>query len=188
MADEFPALAAMLRVFGSRPGSRNRATMGGNLVTASPIGDSAPILLGLDATVVLPRGRANVPLSRRFPLWPIEKRRFDMVKSLNDRRAALSCTSKLRRTCRWYKVSKAERWISASGCLLLCGRGVANASCVRRGPGVRGSCRHSVRAHRTEQASWENMEPGNARVSVPILEREFVPISDVRGSKEYRLL
>ena len=30
---------------------RNRATLGGNLATASPIGDAAPMLLALDASV-----------------------------------------------------------------------------------------------------------------------------------------
>ena len=52
LAAEFPALAQMLWVFGSRQ-IRNRATLGGNLVTASPIGDSAPVLLALEAKVVL---------------------------------------------------------------------------------------------------------------------------------------
>ncbi|MBP7975737.1 MAG: FAD binding domain-containing protein [Verrucomicrobia bacterium] len=45
MAGELPALADMLRVFGSRL-IRNRAPLGGNLATDSPIGDSAPLLLG----------------------------------------------------------------------------------------------------------------------------------------------
>ena len=62
MADEFPVLADMLRAFGSRQ-IRNRATMGGNLVTASPIGDSAPLLLALNASVVLAslESRAGLP-------------------------------------------------------------------------------------------------------------------------------
>src|SRR5580658_2438271 len=39
-----------LRLFASPP-LRNRATLGGNLATASPIGDGAPLLLALDAEV-----------------------------------------------------------------------------------------------------------------------------------------
>ena len=52
LATEYPSIAKMLSVFASRQ-IRSRATLGGNLVTASPIGDSAPVLLTLDASVVL---------------------------------------------------------------------------------------------------------------------------------------
>ena len=56
-AASIPALDKMLRVFASRQ-IRNRATLAGNLVTASPIGDMAPVLLALDADGRLARRRA----------------------------------------------------------------------------------------------------------------------------------
>ena len=47
---------------------RNRATLGGNLATASPIGDSAPLLLALNAEVRIAglRGERTVPLNEFF--------------------------------------------------------------------------------------------------------------------------
>jgi xanthine dehydrogenase small subunit len=47
---------------------RNRATLGGNLATASPIGDAAPMLLALDAQVRIAslRGERILPLSEFF--------------------------------------------------------------------------------------------------------------------------
>ncbi len=47
---------------------RNRATLGGNLVTASPIGDGAPALLALDAVLTLEsaQGTRSLPLSSFF--------------------------------------------------------------------------------------------------------------------------
>jgi xanthine dehydrogenase small subunit len=47
---------------------RNRATLGGNLATASPIGDSAPLLLALDAEVRIAHsgGERVIPLSEFF--------------------------------------------------------------------------------------------------------------------------
>jgi xanthine dehydrogenase molybdopterin binding subunit/xanthine dehydrogenase small subunit len=64
---DFPSIAKMLRVFASRP-IRNRASLAGNLVTASPIGDMAPVLLSLDASLSLrsQRGERHVALADFF--------------------------------------------------------------------------------------------------------------------------
>lgn len=67
LAGEFPIFDEMLHVFASRQ-IRNRATLGGNLATASPIGDSAPVLIALNAMVELasPNGRRRLPLEEFF--------------------------------------------------------------------------------------------------------------------------
>jgi len=53
----FPEFGALLRRIGSRQ-IRNLGTLAGNLATASPIGDTIPCLVALDATVTL-RGRSG---------------------------------------------------------------------------------------------------------------------------------
>jgi len=62
-----PLLAQLLPLFSSRL-IRNRATLGGNVMTASPIGDGPPVLLALDASVTLANaaGRRVVPLREFF--------------------------------------------------------------------------------------------------------------------------
>jgi xanthine dehydrogenase small subunit len=63
-----PALEELFPLFSSRL-IRNRATLGGNLGTASPIGDSPPVLLMLDAEVVIQAaaGERRLPLTEFFP-------------------------------------------------------------------------------------------------------------------------
>jgi len=60
-------LSEWLTLFAS-PLIRNRATLGGNLGTASPIGDAAPLLLALDAELKIagPSGFRIVPLDSFF--------------------------------------------------------------------------------------------------------------------------
>src|SRR5689334_5415545 len=62
-----PVWTEWRELFGS-PLIRNRATLGGNLATASPIGDAAPLLLALDARVKIAgaRGERTVPLESFF--------------------------------------------------------------------------------------------------------------------------
>ena len=58
----FPALAAVAAEIGAWQ-IQNRATLGGNIANASPAGDSLPVLLALDATVVTagPNGQREIP-------------------------------------------------------------------------------------------------------------------------------
>jgi xanthine dehydrogenase small subunit len=61
------AVGKWVRLFASPP-IRNRATLGGSLATASPIGDSAPLLLALNASLVLTsiRGNRETPVASFF--------------------------------------------------------------------------------------------------------------------------
>jgi xanthine dehydrogenase small subunit len=67
LAETVGDLHGAMRLMGSLP-IRHRATIAGNLVNASPIGDMTIILLALDAKLELMRGGTNrrLPLSRFF--------------------------------------------------------------------------------------------------------------------------
>jgi xanthine dehydrogenase small subunit len=67
LIDAFPALRAYLSRLGSRQ-IRNMGTIGGNIGTASPIGDMPPVLLALEAslTLVSKRGSREVLLDNFF--------------------------------------------------------------------------------------------------------------------------
>jgi len=58
LGDRLPGLAMAARTIGS-PQIRNRASIGGNLGSASPAGDCHPVLLALDATVEVASTRGN---------------------------------------------------------------------------------------------------------------------------------
>jgi len=187
LAEEFPALADMLRVFGSRQ-IRNRATMGGNIVTASPIGDSAPVLLALDARVVLLSAAAEraVPIAqffsgyRKTALQPGE-----ILKTIILPRG--ESAPGLERLQRWLKVSRRREMdiSTVAGCFVV---DVDRRNVIRH---VRlafgGVAAWPARAVKTEAALLGQLwsEQTLERV-LTILRAEFSPISDVRGSAEYR--
>ncbi len=61
---------------------QNRATLGGNMANASPAGDSLPVLLALDATVVVvgPDGRREVPYRAFTPEYrKVDLRRGEII-------------------------------------------------------------------------------------------------------------
>lgn len=184
---EYPALADMLRVFGSRQ-IRNRATLGGNLVTASPIGDGAPVLLALDAQIVIASlsGERTLPLEnffisyRQTALQPGE-----VLKTIVVPRGISSAG--LTRKFEWYKVSKRREMdiSTVAGCFLvdLDAAGMVRHARLAYG----GVAAMPARARQTESALVGKQWGHELIQSVlPILRTEFTPISDVRGEAVYR--
>jgi xanthine dehydrogenase molybdopterin binding subunit/xanthine dehydrogenase small subunit len=187
MAGEFPALGDMLRVFGSRQ-IRNRATMGGNIVTASPIGDSAPVLLALDAKVVLAslEGERTLPIDqffleyRKTALQPGEVLKTMIVPRVTSQRDLVHKSS-------WFKVSKRREMdiSTVAGCFTVSLDKQNIVRHVRLAYG--GVAAMPTRARKTEAALLGSTWTAETIQHVlPILQAEFTPISDVRGSTEYR--
>lgn len=179
-----PALGKMLRFFGSRQ-IRNRGTVGGNLCNASPIGDLAPVLLALDATLVAvgPAGEREIPVASFFEGYRRTALRSDEVLLrvvLPDPAPATFVTS--------YKVAKRRELdisaVSAGMALGLEGDRVVH---VRLAFG--GVAATPLRATATEHTllgqPWSSESLSRA---LSALDAELHPISDHRGSAPWRRL
>ena len=70
VAEHAPVLAALAAEVGAAQ-IQSRGTLGGNIATASPAGDSLPVLLALDAEIVVggARGERTVPAAAFFPAY-----------------------------------------------------------------------------------------------------------------------
>ena len=183
LGDEYPSLQKMLRVFASRQ-IRNRASFGGNIATASPIGDGAPLLLSLDASLILASeaGDREVPLSeffvayRKTALLPGE-----IIKEIILPRATASSI-----TCDYFKVSKRrEMDISIVAAAFLVEQSPAGIVTKAR-LAFGGVAATPVRARSAEEALVGRSLAEAADEVSALLASEFKPIDDVRGGAEYR--
>ena len=186
VASEYPSLAKMLSVFAARQ-IRNRATFGGNLATASPIGDSAPLLMALDAELVLASasGRRTVAVAdfftayRRTLLAPGE-----IIAEILIPRGGPA--PGLTRRSDFFKVSK-RRELDISIVAAAFSVDTDAAGVVRRARMAYGGVAATpVRARRAERA-LEGLTIAEAGGDVvAILAEEFKPIDDARAKAAFR--
>jgi xanthine dehydrogenase small subunit len=177
------AIRDWLALFAS-PQIRNRATLAGNLATASPIGDSAPLLLGLDATVVIagPDGVRTVPVASFFRGY----RRTDLASA--EIITAIEIPKPFPENARFYKVAKrrVDDISTVAACLSVKVDGRNRVERARFAYG--GVAATPLRAIAAEEATlgleW-NLSA--VRKAQDALARTLKPISDHRGSAEYRL-
>ena len=183
---EYPSLAKMLRVFAARQ-IRNRATLGGNLATGSPIGDSAPVLLTLDAQLVLATatGERTVALADFFTGYRQTLLRVDeVIREILLPRGGPN-TGLVRRVD-FIKVSHRQELdisIVAAAFRVDCdATGVVRAARLAYG----GVAERTKRALAAETA-LVGKAVADARAAVAaILREEFTPIDDVRSGAVYR--
>lgn len=183
VAERLPVLARALAMLGS-PLVRNMGTLGGNIVTASPAGDTLPPLFALDATVELAsrQGSRRVPLAGfiqgpgRTALGPGEIVSAVLVRipeagglqhfeKVGRRKALAIAVVSLAAVLRLDKVGMVEKACLALGSV---------------GPTV-------VRCPRAEAfLTGRRLERETLLAAGGLLREEIAPIDDLRASAAYR--
>ena len=167
-----PVWREWLDLFAS-PQIRNRATLGGNLATASPIGDGAPLLLALDARVRIAgaRGERIVPLDKFFQGY----RRTAL--EAGEVLVSILLPKPLPSVARFYKAAKRrmDDISTVAACFAIHADGSMRAA-------YGGVAPTPLRAYEAERVL-----PASVPRALEILGRTLKPISDHRGSAGYRL-
>ncbi|CAN5453865.1 xanthine dehydrogenase small subunit [soil metagenome] len=183
LAERVPALTDVWLRFASPP-IRNAGTMGGNVANGSPIGDSPPVLMALDAQIELRRG-ARV---RRMPLDAFY---LDYMKNQLEAgefvQALAVPVEAMSRQVRAYKISKRfDCDISA----LLGGFAIALEGDVVKEVrlafgGMAATVKRGAKAEAALVGQAWSQEAVNAAKAA--LAEDFRPLSDMRASAAYRL-
>ena len=191
LAGEYPMIDKMLWAFASRQ-IRNRATLAGNVVTASPIGDMPPIMLSLDAKVVLAKkgSTRTIALSDFFLGYRKTALEADevvqwIVFPRNASKDGAKPGSKRRQAS--YKVSKRrELDISITAAAFVIETDASDVVTHAR-LAYGGVAATPVRALKTEAflvgKPWTE---ATIAAALPTLAGEFAPIDDHRSKKEFR--
>lgn len=176
-----PLLAELFPQFASRL-IRNSATLGGNLGTGSPIGDSPPVLLALEASVVL----AHVDGEREVPLADYFTGYRQTVRRPGELIRAVRIPLPLARVTAFHKIAK-RRFDDISSVAIAFALDIEDGIVRKARIGLGGVAATPVRALAGEAAlegrAWsaETIE-----AAAGVLRAEGTPMSDHRASADYR--
>ena len=180
----WPALTDVWLRFASPP-IRHAGTMGGNVANGSPIGDSPPVLMALDAEIELRRGTRV----RRMPLADFYldymKNQLEPGEFVQALRVPLGAAPT--RQVRAYKISKRfDCDISAlcAGFSIDVRDGVVHDVRLAFG-GMAATVRRAAQAEAALRGQpWSEASVTAAQQA---LARDFTPLTDMRASAAYRL-
>lgn len=184
LAQAFPDMIGMLRRLGGEQ-VRNAGTIGGNIANGSPIGDSPPPLIALDARLILrsAKEKREIPLEDFFLEYGKQDRRTgEFVSGI---RVPLQ---KGQSIMRCYKISKRfdqdiTAVLGAFNLTLAEGRVEDIRICFG---GMAGTPK---RARATEEALiGQTWTEETILAASTALDEDYAPITDMRASAEYRRL
>ncbi|WP_186776819.1 xanthine dehydrogenase small subunit [Streptomyces salinarius] len=176
-----PLLAQLFPQFASRL-IRNGATLGGNLGTGSPIGDSPPVLLALEASLVLADadGEREVPLAEYFTGYRQSVRRpGELIRAVRLPLPLAPVTA-------FHKIAK-RRFDDISSVAVAFALDVEGGTVRKARIGLGGVAATPVRALATEAAlEGRPWTTETAEAAAEVLRGEGTPMSDHRASAGYR--
>ena len=165
------------------PAIRNRATLGGNLATASPIGDGAPMLLALDAVAHLagPAGPRTVPVASLFSGY----RRCAL--ETGELIVTIEIPKPFPSFSRFYKVAK-RRMDDISTVAAAFSTDIdANGRVARARFAYGGVAATPLRIYSAEESMiGERWNAASVKRAQAAIDSAIQPMSDHRGSAEYR--
>ncbi|HEX4702308.1 MAG TPA: FAD binding domain-containing protein, partial [Pseudonocardiaceae bacterium] len=189
LADRLPGLAMAARTVGS-PQIRNRGTVGGNLGTASPAGDTHPALLAGDAVVEAAsvRGTRMIPADQFY----LGVKRNALAP---DELIAAVHVAPAEGPQQFAKVGTRNAMViavCAFGLSLFPTSGRVGAAIGSASPTPRhaGAAEEFLAGELTDQGCWESRKPlpdNVLRRFGELVSTAAAPIDDVRGSAAYRV-
>jgi xanthine dehydrogenase small subunit len=182
-----PLLSDMFPQFASRL-IRNGATLGGNLGTASPIGDAPPVLLALDASLVLASVTGEGEVEREVPLAGYFTGYRECVRRPDELITTIRIPLPLAPVTAFHKIAK-RRFDDISSVAMAYALALdddGRVASVRIGLG--GVAATPLRATAAEEAlQGQPWTRETVAAAADELARAGTPISDHRASESYRI-
>lgn len=179
---EIPLLGKLFPQFASRL-IRNAATIGGNLGTGSPIGDTPPALLALDAKLVLSsvRGQRVVDIADYFTGYR------QTVAEPDELISAIRIPLPLAPLTSFQKIAK-RRFDDISSVAIGYAMTVENDIIQHARLGLGGVAATPIRAYSTEaELEGAKFSLETFRAAAEVMATEGTPMDDHRASSKYRI-
>ena len=183
--DIFPDLEKYIKLISSTP-IRNMATMAGNLVNASPIGDMTIFFLALNAEIVLSNGNSNrtIFLKDFYKGYKqLDKNEGEFIEKIIFAKPSNDSVFNFEKVCKrtWLDIASVN-----SACLMQIGKdGTINDIHLSAG-GIAPFPKYL--SGTVAYLKGKIINTGVLNDAIKIMNEEIAPITDARGTKEYKRL